>query len=259
MEKHTPLSNSRLPFRQDIADMLGFVKDIPLDAIRIFMTSAALLLFYKMYCSKISFYSRTIRPLIDLNREFFGLGQRAWMYGATFVLLFAMTLVIGVAVDKQRPREMGLSVGDWRFGLRWSVVFLGAMLPLVFAASFTETFAAKYPLSAGARKSLEAFLVWEMLSFLYFIGWEFYFRGYLLFSLYRYLGGVAVLVPMIPFTILHSNKPLPEALGAILVAEILCLFALRARSFWYGMVVHWSINASMDIAAIYQRGGFLDQ
>lgn len=258
MKNQSSLPFSRSQLKQDISDMLGFIRGIPWEAIRIFMTGSALLLLYKMYCSKISFYKRTIRPIVDLDREFFGLGQRAWMYGATFVLLFVTAFLISLYVDKHKPKELGMGLGDWRFGLRWSAIFLGIMLPVVFAVSFTDTFANKYPLSRGARETLEAFLVWEALSFLYFIGWEYYFRGYLLFSLHKYIGAVAVLVPMIPFTILHSSKPLPEALGAIFVAELLCLFALRARSFWYGMFVHWTINTSMDVAAIWQRGGFLD-
>lgn len=243
---------------QDALEMLEFIKGIPWNAIRIFMTSSALLLFYKMYCSKSSFYRRSIKPIVDLDREFFGLGHRAWMYVATFFLLFVTAFLISRYVDKNKPKELGMGLGDWRFGLRWSAIFLGIMLPMVFAASFTEPFANKYPLSRGAQDTLEAFLVWEALSFLYFVGWEYYFRGYLLFSLYKYIGAIAVLVPMIPFTILHSSKPLPEALGAIFVAEMLCLFALRARSFWYGMIVHWGINTAMDVAAVWQKGGFLE-
>jgi membrane protease YdiL (CAAX protease family) len=55
---------------------------------------------------------------------------------------------------------------------------------------------------------------------------------------------------------MHSGKPLPEALGSILVAELLCVFALRAGSIWYGMVVHWLINVTMDVTAIWQKGWF---
>ncbi len=241
----------------DLRAMLAYISEIPWPATRIFTTGAILLLLYKVYCTKWKFYNGTVRPIYDFNFKFFELGHRAWWYLLTFVLLFLTPLVVSRYVDKLKPKEVGIGLGDWRFGLRWSAIFLGVMLPVVFIVSFSDVFANKYPLSKGAIVSLDAFLVWEALAFLYFVGWEFYFRGYLLFGLYKYFGAVAVFIPMIPFVILHSSKPLPEALGAVLVAELLCVFALRAGSFWYGMVVHWTINAAMDIAAVWQRGGFI--
>lgn len=238
--------------------MLSFLKGMPWPVIRIFLIGATLILFYKFFCTKKSFYREVVRPIYNFDTEFFALGHRAWMYISTFVLLFVIALLISLFVDKSKPREMGLGLGDWRFGLRWSAIFLSVMLPVVFIVSFTDTFALKYPLSKGSMASIQAFLVWEGVSFLYFIGWEFYFRAYMLFSLYKYVGAIAVFVPMIPFVILHSSKPFPEALGAIFVAELLCIFALRAGSFWYGMMVHWTINTAMDVAAMWQRGGFFD-
>ncbi len=240
----------------DVKEMFSFIADVPLPAMRIFAVGAGLILFYKFYCTKRRFYNETIRPIFDFNEDFYALGHRAWWYLATFFLLFVVAFAVGRFVDKNKSKELGLGLGDWRFGLRWSAIFLGIMLPVVFIVSFSETFSQKYPLSDGATISLEAFLVWEALSILYFVGWEFYFRGYLLFSLYKHFGAIAVFIPVIPFVILHSSKPILEALGAIFVAELLCIFALRARSFWYGMAVHWTVNAAMDVAAIWQRGGF---
>ncbi len=242
--------------KKDILDMFSYVRDMPWPVVRVFLIGATLILLYKFFCTKKNFYRHTIRPIYNFDVEFYGLGQRAWMYIATFVLLFLIALAAGYFLDKNKPKDLGIRVGDWRFGLRWTFIFLAFMLPIVFIVSYTDTFAMKYPLSKGSMKSLEAFLVWEAVSFLYFVGWEFYFRGYMLFSLHKQLGTIAVFVPMIPFVILHSSKPLPEALGAIFVAELLCVFALRAGSFWYGMVLHWTINTAMDVAAVWQRGGF---
>ena len=242
--------------RQDAREMLGFLRGTPWPAMRVFLFGSALILFYKFFCTKKSFYRHSVRPIFDFDHEFFALGHRAWMYISTFVLLFVIALAIGYFIDKNKPKELGLGLGDWRFGLRWMAIFLAIMLPVVFVVSFTDTFANNYPLSKGSIDSLEAFLVWEAVSFLYFIGWEFYFRGYMLFSLYKHIGSIAIFVPMIPFVILHSSKPLPEALGAIFVAELLCVFALRAGSFWYGMLLHWTINTAMDVAAVWQRGWF---
>ncbi len=251
-----PIVKIASQLRRDARDMFSYIRDMPMPVVRVFLIGATLILLYKFFCTKKKFYREIIRPIYNFDVEFFGLGQRAWMYIATFVLLFLMALAAAYFLDRNKPKDLGVRVGDWRFGLRWTFIFLAIMLPVVFIVSYTDTFSMKYPLSKGSMRSLEAFLVWEAVSFLYFVGWEFYFRGYMLFSLHKHLGSIAIFIPMIPFVILHSSKPLPEALGAIFVAELLCLFALRAGSFWYGMILHWTINTAMDVAAIWQRGGF---
>jgi len=69
-----------------------------------------------------------------------------------------------------------------------------------------------------------------------------------LFGLEKPLGGgVAVLVQMIPFVILHNGKPLPETLGAIIAAIALGALALRTRSFWYCVATHWLVMLTIDL------------
>lgn len=96
-------------------------------------------------------------------------------------------------------------------------------------------------------------LLYEIGCALYFVGWEYFYRGFLTISLYRPLGIHAIFVGNIPFVLMHAGKPFPEALGSIVAGVALGLFALRARSFWYGWLLHALIAASMDLLAIQQR------
>ena len=51
----------------------------------------------------------------------------------------------------------------------------------------------------------------------YFVAWELFFRGFLLFGLYRRIGQFAIYVTAMPFMLLHLGKPEAEvfiSLGA---------------------------------------------
>jgi membrane protease YdiL (CAAX protease family) len=99
--------------------------------------------------------------------------------------------------------------------------------------------------------------MYEALFLLYFAGWEFLWRGYMLFGLRRHMGdGAAVLAQMLPFVLLHFGKPPAETFGAVAAGVVLGALALRTRSFWYGAAVHWTIMLLMDgLSVLRWRAG----
>jgi membrane protease YdiL (CAAX protease family) len=105
----------------------------------------------------------------------------------------------------------------------------------------------------GSSAHLWSFVLYESAYASYFIGWEFFHRGFLTIGLERVLGWYAVLVVAIPFGILHVGKPMPEAYGAIVASIILGWLAIRTRSSWYGFAVHASIAVTMDVLAVAHR------
>lgn len=82
------------------------------------------------------------------------------------------------------------------------------------------------------------------------IGWEFIWRGFMLFGLEKKFGYYAVLIQMIPFVILHNGKPFLETLGAIPGGIALGLLALRTRSIYYCVAVHIGVMFSIDILSV---------
>ena len=94
----------------------------------------------------------------------------------------------------------------------------------------------------------DLFLLYEAGLLVYFIGWEFIWRGYMLFGLEKHTGApIAVLIQMIPFVVLHFGKPLPETIGSIIAAIALGALSIRVRSFWYCVLIHWSVMFTIDI------------
>jgi len=221
--------------------------------LRIGVSSAVMLVLYRFFCGT-RFFKRVLRPTFEIGRDaFFGMAKHAWKDLSTFVLFFIIALLVARLVDKNKPSEVGMSLGDWRKGLKWTGLFFAGMLPIVIAASFFPTFQQQYPLSDAAGESVGAFLIYQLLMLAYFLGWEFFFRGYMLFSLHKHIGNAAILVQMIPFALLHGSKPLPEALGAVFVGILLGYFALYTRTFLYCALVHFLVALSMDVAAVLQK------
>jgi hypothetical protein len=131
---------------------------------------------------------------------------------------------------------------------------LALVLPLTYLASQNGAFLRTYPKYAGAGDSLGQFFTWEAAYAFQFLMLEFFFRGFLCFALARSIGSLSVFVMVVPYAMIHLNKPLPECLGSILTGLVLGTVALRTRSIFGGVAVHCVVAWGMDLSALAQKG-----
>lgn len=181
-----------------------------------------------------------------------------WWFAASFALYFVMPLLLSVATKGSFHRRYGLGLGDWRAGLKITLLFLAVMLPAVWVASRLKAFQGMYPLAGSAAYTLRGadgkdsvslglFAAYELSYMAYFVGWEFLFRGWMLNGLLPWFGRTAaLLVPIAPFAVMHLGKAELEALGSIVAGLALGILALRTRSFWYGAFLHGIVAVWMD-------------
>ncbi len=205
------------------------------------------------------------------NHPRFAMFAELWWFGSSAVLLGLIPFLTLRWLARREPglgQELGLGtgIGDWRYGLRGSALLLGIMVPVIFVASRDPAFYKYYPLSewlaskavdyvnSGQPSDWLAWLViFEVCYAIYFLGWEYFFRGFLAFGLHARMGVMGIFVGNIPFALMHANKPFAEAMGSIVAGVALGLFALRARSFWYAWAVHVVAALSMDLFALERR------
>ena len=170
--------------------------------------------------------------------------------------------MLHIALRGGRLRDFGLALGgasavDETIRLPWARMYLYllcAILPLVFAVSFAQSFQQNYPFYRQASRSFFDFVVWEAEYLSTFVAVEYFFRGYLLFGLRRYLGSLALFVSMVPYCLIHVLKPAPEAIGSIFAGLLLGTLALCTGSLWAGVLLHVSVALSMDVLASWQSG-----
>jgi len=183
---------------------------------------------------------------------------------STFFILFVLPFVFIAVHPRLRLKDYGLGLGDWLFSLKIFSAFAVVMALAVAAIKVfhIEGFLRYYPMFAvkGITGHQPDFVFWfiilETCFFLYFVGWEFFFRGLLIFPLSRRIGSLAALVGLVPFAIMHAGKPVAEAFGSIIAAWVLGILVLRARSFWVCPVLHFAIAFIMDLMAALSRNLF---
>ncbi|MAT38507.1 MAG: abortive infection protein, partial [Ectothiorhodospiraceae bacterium] len=166
-------------------------------------------------------------------------------------------VLLVIVVLRKNPVDFGLRLGDVRFGLKVSAIFYAVMVPILWIVSDMSSFQEMYPHVLLVRDDWELFMIYEAGLILYFIGWEYIWRGFMLFGLAPHTGGgVAILIQTIPFVILHYGKPMPETIGAVIAGIALGALALRTRSFWYCVLIHWSVMITIDVfCTVRHRAG----
>jgi len=132
------------------------------------------------------------------------------------------------------------------------------LAPLLWIFSASPSFQHTYPFYKAVRYSLTGFLIWELFYAAQFFSLEFFFRGVLIHGLKHRFGVYAIMVSVVPYTMIHFGKPFPETLGAIIAGTVLGFLSLRTGSIMLGVGIHVSVAVSMDVLSLW-RQGFLKQ
>ncbi|UCD05835.1 MAG: CPBP family intramembrane metalloprotease [candidate division WOR-3 bacterium] len=164
------------------------------------------------------------------------------LYGISpFVILLAF---------RRTPRDYGIALGNPKVWLKDVVFFYLIFLVILFIAFKFTNLKNIYPLYRKATQGMEYFFLYQMIQLWYMIGWEFFFRGFMLFGMERSFGRMSVLVQAIAFGLAHFRKPQLEAYGAVIAGVFLGLIALRARSFLPCIILHYLILLTADVMGI---------
>ena len=235
-------------------ELRSIAPDVRLQPTVILLGASVLLTVYRYYGSPGFFDGHLAR--------FFAGTDRAPLYGtlygffSCFFLMLVVPAVLIRCVLKKRVGEFGLRAGETRVGL----AIVGLLLPLIvvlllWPASRQAAFRAEYPLFRGAGRTLTLFVAYELLYAVYYLGWEFFFRGFMLFGLKDSVGAAnSILIQTIPSTLLHIGKPDGEIFAAIVAGIAFGAIALRTRSILYVFLLHWLIGVALDVFIVFGPG-----
>lgn len=186
-------------------------------------------------------------PHPDLHPHLYWAAFKLVNYGLVPLLCIKFVL-------RSSIREHGVRwVREPRVWLLYAAM-VACVLPLAYVASTSDAFLRTYPKYSGAGDSWGQFLTWELAYGFQFLMLEFFFRGFLIFALARYIGSLAIFVMVVPYAMIHFGKPIAECLGSILAGIALGTIALRTGSIWGGVLVHCAIAWGMDLFALAQTG-----
>ncbi len=152
-----------------------------------------------------------------------------------------------LALIRVNPLKYGLGIGNWRKGLWLSFLASVAVLLSCYLFAKVPGMKAYYSAPKWGAGDLEGMLLGEWGRFRDLVGWEFLFRGFLLFPLYEMFGPVANLIQAALCAVAHTRKPLAELYGSFPFALLQGYLARKSGSVWFCVYVHWLLGFSLQV------------
>jgi len=164
-----------------------------------------------------------------------------YKYWDRVVLYLVIPLLIIIFLFRESPKEYGFGLGDWKAGLIITGLGILVMAPVIYYLGHGDAAMQDYykPYTNG--------LPWT--TFLDLIGWEFIFRGWILFGYARKFGPESLWLQAVPFALMHNGKPEVETLSTIFGGFAFGWVAYRTKSFLYPFIIHWFIATFIIIVA----------
>ena len=157
------------------------------------------------------------------------------------ILYLVVPMLFIVIVFRESPRAYGFTLGDWRAGLAIVLGGIALMTPVIWYVGAGDASMQTYYDESTDN------LFWR--SFLELFGWEFLFRGWILFGYARKFGPEAIWLQAVPFALAHVGKPEIETLSTIFGGFAFGWIAWRTKSFLYPFLIHWYIYTLVILVA----------
>jgi uncharacterized protein len=156
------------------------------------------------------------------------------------LLYLVLPLLMILLAFHERPRDYGFTFGEWKTGLILTAIGIILIAPVLWLVGRNPGMQSYYkPQLAG--------LPWNTFSDLF--GWEFFFRGFILFAYVRKFGPEGLWLQAVPFALAHIGKPGLETFSTIFGGFAFGWIAYRARSFVYPFLLHWFVASFTIIVA----------
>jgi hypothetical protein len=162
----------------------------------------------------------------------------------TVLFLFAIPLIY-IWFDGVSTSQLGLGWGDWRFGFISLAVGGPPILLLVWAGTWFQPIRDFYPL-VGELSGTQSWLIWFLCYGLFYIAFEFFYRGVLLQAPREWSVSTRITVAVSLCVLIHVGKPFLETLASVPASVLFAGLAWRTQSIWYGVLLHWMIGVVND-------------
>lgn len=148
------------------------------------------------------------------------------------LLFLAIPLLVIILAFRESPARYGVQLGDWKRGLAYTAI--GCLIAAVIL-----WIAIRMPgIKEYYEPRVQSDLPYPLRNAIDLLDWEFFFRGFLIFSLAEICGPYAILLQAVPFTLIHYGKPFIETFSCIFGGAAFGWVAWKTRSFLYPYLIH---------------------
>ncbi len=207
---------------------------------------AAILPTIHIYFGSIQFAQQTFPAMSSFQSS-------SYMFLGMFIFMGIIPFLIVRFIFKDSLKDYGVKLGKWREGLLLTlfliIIIAGAML---YPSSQTPDFRNIYPFDKSAGESVLNFLRFELIRGLFFYtAWEFFFRGFMLFGLRKYIGDwLSICIQTIPSCLWHIGLPAGEILTSIAAGFLFGIMAIRTNSIVWVFILHYLIGVFLDLLIV---------
>ena len=180
-----------------------------------------------------------VSTLVLLVDRYQKLTEHKWLDRTILYLVIPMLIIL--LFFHENPKEYGFTLGDWKAGLALTTLAIALIAPVLWFVAHGDPTMTKY--YAGQVDGLP----WN--TFLDLLGWEFLFRGWVLFAYVRKFGPDGLWLHAVPFALAHIGKPAVETYSTIFGGFVFGWVAYRTKSFFWAFVIHWFVNSFVIIVA----------
>jgi membrane protease YdiL (CAAX protease family) len=157
------------------------------------------------------------------------------------ILYLFIPMAIILFLFRDSPKDFGFGFGEWKKGFLITFACIILITPVLWIVSRGNSNMQEY--YQGQINGLP----WN--TFVDLFGWEFIFRGWLLFGYSRKFGPEALWMQAVPFALAHMGKPEIETLSTIFGGFAFGWVAWKTKSFLYPFLIHWFVASFTIVVA----------
>ena len=178
-----------------------------------------------------------------------------WHYGGTLLFFGVAPVMLWRLVLRRPLAEIGLCVGDARFAVKLLATMVPVLIVIAWISSHDPEIRTEYPLANVTGDDVGQLALLEAAYLLYYVGWEVFFRGWLVLALAPRIGALhAVALSTLVSTAVHYGKPGGEVWAALIAGVLLGWFVLRTRSIIGAIVFHAVVGIATDLFVTFGPG-----
>lgn len=164
-----------------------------------------------------------------------------------FVLFGLIPALIVKFVFRERLADYGVGLGNRLRTCRSFLLLAPAILLVAWVSASDPALGAYYPLNKIAGSSPAMFGFHAATYLLFYLGWEFHFRGFIQHGLRQAMGDrQAILIQTLISVLAHLGRPAVETYAAVGAGLFWGVLAFRTRSLLSGLLQHALLGIALD-------------
>ena len=174
-----------------------------------------------------------------------------------WALLFLFLIpLLTLKLFKHPFKDLGFTWGKFRLGITLLLAVSPIVVLFMYIGSNNLAVQNTYPWAGSwVGSSLGALALWITLYALYYLSFEFFYRGFILKGFAAEIGLTQAMWLQVIFSVMiHLGKPPAETIAAIFAGFGFGFLALKTRSLLYPILLHLIIGISTDIFSLLRQG-----